>query len=333
MPILNNNLCKCVSHPRPSTIRLEAGRRRPRHVSLAIVVCLAAVSTTLVGCNGNNKSSETPTTNIAPENIVLPPMEEVTRRQSDRVAKLQHFRSSGIIELRWVDEDDDSHFQQADIRLLMALPSHLALQVYKVGNTYMWLGSDDEQFWFFDMLDGDAEVAYVGRYDSLDNGREIPGMLHPMRLLDLIGLSEMSDANEISFDQQEKAWVVEYTGRGGDVRAFLDERNLWPVRVDSLDEAGNALYSSRLSKYESIVAENMPRGDFPKMAKRIEIVEAGGEGNAIVQIQEPTTIITREKILRAADLERLLNNFKPKRVEQLEADAAVLAEEAAANDE
>jgi hypothetical protein len=234
--------------------------------------------------------------------------------QSNRLARLQTIRSGGVIELEWSDDRGD-HFEQGDLTLLIGLPNDLALHVRKqVSDPFVWLGSNADRFWYFDLLDRDAKKLYVGEHADLSNGDRVPGALHPLRLIDLAGLSPWPDEGELVFDDALDAWALPTTGRGGPMRVFLDATGMLPVRIQSLAEDGAVLYESVLSRYEPVAVDGLPRGAYPRVAHRMEVTDIGAGGRATVMLDGVTTRVDTNQLRSVTDLARLTASLRPHEV-------------------
>ncbi|MGI9014646.1 MAG: hypothetical protein ACR2GY_10405 [Phycisphaerales bacterium] len=266
---------------------------------------------TTLGCGTGRNGRSTP------QQYTPPPALELATMQQDRLNKLALLRSGGVIELKWNDEKGSSHYEQGDITLLIGRPTHLALRIYKI-DTLMWLGSNTDRYWFFDLMDKSDEVAYVGRFDQVTTDAALPGLIHPLRLIDLAGLSEIPAETPASYSEEHDAWLIECDGRGGRSRIYLDRTRNWPIVVESLDSAGQPLFRSRLTRYEPVESEGMPPAAFPRLPRRIEIEEVGRDGKAVLQLDGPTTIVDEATIKSATDLDRLLGRFLPDRIEALD---------------
>jgi len=234
--------------------------------------------------------------------------------QSDRLARLQTIRSGGVIELEWSDDRGD-HFEQGDLTLLIGLPNDLALHVRKqVSDPFVWLGSNADRFWYFDLLDRDSRKLYVGHHADLTGGDRVPGALHPLRLIDLAGLSPWPDAGDPAFDATANAWALPTTGRGGPMRVFLDAIGVLPVRIQSLADDGAVLYESVLSRYEPVAVDGLPRGAYPRVAHRIEVTDFGAGGRATVMLDGVTTRVDANQLKGVTDLDRLTSSLRPHEV-------------------
>jgi hypothetical protein len=233
-----------------------------------------------------------------------------------RVTKLDQLQSSGQLDLTWVD-DDGEHFEFVNIHLIIDPPRRTALRVEKIED-WMWLGSDDERYWFFDMRNQDEKVLFVGRFDDQRIEEEIPGLPHPLRLLDLAGITPLPEDAQAVFDESRKRWAMEGMGQGGRMRVFFEE-NLRPDRIESFGAGGELLFSSTLSRYGTIELPGQPPGAYPYFPRQIEIREgaAGESGSAKLTLDSPTGIVEESRLRVAFDLDQLRERLRPHRVEDL----------------
>lgn len=232
--------------------------------------------------------------------------------QNDRVRRIPTVRASGVIELRWRDEQGGSHFEQGDIRLFLRLPDRLSLQVHKLGETYLWFGADGGSCWLFDLLNKDDRVLYVGAASELGGRAEVPGALHPLRLIDLLGLTELPEDGVVTYSPEHDAWQVESTAQGGTIRLYFDRQTLLPRRVEGV--AGTVIEcAGELREYESLAVDGLPPGYFPRIPTRARLTDARHHGEAAVALGELTTRINERAFRNAFDLEQLTRTLAPHR--------------------
>ena len=107
---------------------------------------------------------------------------------NSRVDRIRQVYARGVIELWWTD-DDGRHHEQGEADLWVDPPRRTALNISKLGQRFMWIGSDDARYWFFDGLDRGETVLYVGDHDA---ARLVPDraalVTNPFALLDLMAL-------------------------------------------------------------------------------------------------------------------------------------------------
>lgn len=249
----------------------------------------------------------------------------IAEAHNERVDRLSQIYSRGVIEIRWRDEDG-RHFEQGNLDLWLQLPRHTGLRVEKVGNVFLWLGSNDERFWLFDML-GDETVLLTEGHDSVLQGNGLMTM-RPLALLDLAGLTKLPEAigdadPQLTFDERRDAWVVTAPGQGGMMRMYFDRYRLLPVQVDSLDEAGDVAYRSdiRLARYRSVPRPGAPPSMFGQMPTLIDITATTRPGEAVTRaeiklaLDTPTGRVDNQPMDRVFDLDRLIRSMRPDRIE------------------
>lgn len=250
----------------------------------------------------------------------VPSYEELAASHNARIDQLHRTYSRGVIELRWTD-DRGRHFEQGDMDLWLVLPRHSALKVDKLGHELLWLGSNEQAYWLFDMT-GQERVLYVGRHEGAEVmvGRTLD--VKPLALIDLMGLgrlpAESNGQQRVSYDAKLDAWVVSATGGGGPVRLYLDRATLLPQRIESPAESGEVAMASTLRRYESVRVPDTPVPAYPRMAQVVEIIgdpTQGQQMTATLFISETTGVFEYRQLERVFDFERLRRGLNPDRVE------------------
>jgi hypothetical protein len=174
-----------------------------------------------------------------------------------RVELLSRTWARGVIEFRWRDEAGEEHFEpQVNARLWLDLPRRTALRAEKFDDVLLWLGSDVEHYWMFDLM-SEETVLYAGRHAGAEPeaGRS-PLLIRPLALVDLLGLTpipvpEIDAASPdapgwLSFDGDRDACIIGALGGGGPMRVYLDRTSGLPVRVETLSRDGRVLLFSAL---------------------------------------------------------------------------------------
>src|SRR5687768_10032175 len=93
-----------------------------------------------------------------------PTYQELAAAHNRRVELLSRVYADGVIEIEWEDRDGQHH-EQGDMELWIALPRNTALRVEKLGEVLLWLGSNQEHWWLFDMVSKE-KVLMVGRHNQ-----------------------------------------------------------------------------------------------------------------------------------------------------------------------
>jgi hypothetical protein len=298
---------------------------------LSLGLCLFA-ALFLVACKPKDLQLE-----LAPADA--PAAHAIIVTHNERVAKLATTYSEGVIEIRWRDERG-KHFEGGDLDFWQTTGDRTALRVSKFGDVFLWLGSNEQEYWLFDLLNKDDRVLYRGRHDQQIERMSGLGV-KPLALLDLLGLTPIAEETAATssdqpapYDSERKAYVIEAPGRGGDgarMRMFFDRNSLLPVRVESIDPDGEIVAESAHSKHETVEMEGVGPMARPKMAEIIDIRRgenladadssenaADGEMSGEVKIAINTTTAYAHPALPARyfDLERLVAAMRPGRVEQ-----------------
>lgn len=277
---------------------------------------LLTLLTQLTGCR---------TLPVGPEPTDAPSYATIAEFHNERVERLSRMHARGVLELRWRDEDG-RHFEQGNLDLWLDLPRQTALRVEKLGRVFLWLGSDNERFWLFDML-GDETVLLSARHDAQLRGN---GLLtvRPLVLLDLVGLTKLLDplpgrVPPVGYSPEHDAWVLTAPGQGGVMRMYVDRASLLPVRVESLDDAGEVAYQStmRVDLYQSVPRPGAPVAQFARMPRRTIITSVTPSHNGIesgemsLTLDAPTGRVENQPMDVVFDLNRLMRSMRPDRIE------------------
>lgn len=241
------------------------------------------------------------------------------KAQDDRLARLDRVYADGVVELRWRDEEGKRRFEQGDVELWLDLPHRSALRIHKLGEEFVWLGSDERGWWLFDLRE-DVNTLRLGGHDALvesRDGAEQPISVRPLVLVDLFGLSPLpaSAASEPRFDQAHRAWVIEGEGHGGPMRVFIDPATRLPVRVESIGPGGETQLVSTLERYESVEIDNAPMGAFPSLPRRVTIADPNQADNEVKLALGFATARESARNENVFDVERLRAGFRPSTVE------------------
>jgi len=265
----------------------------------------AVVATMLAGCQGR------PIANSGAEPVAA----DLIAAHNARVERIDQIESTGQLDLTWVDEDGE-HFEFVNIHLFVDRPRRSSLRVEKIED-WMWLGSDEERYWFFDMRNQDDKILYLGRFDDMTVERDIPGLPHPLRLLDLAGLTPLPEDATVVFDEARQRWAVDGTGQGGKMRLFFEAGSVRPDRIESFSIDGDMVFASELGRYAPLELPNLPPGAYPYFPRQIEISAGDQEGSAKLTLDQPTGIADPGRMRIAFDLDFLRERLRPDRIEEL----------------
>lgn len=281
-----------------------------------------------------------------------PPYHTIAQTHNERLAKLQRVEGNGVVEIRWRDEKG-RHFEQGNVELWLQfdLPSgdgrlataagqndpsqgptaflaRTALRVEKLGELLLWLGSNEERYWLFD-LTRDEKTLYTALHTEPVNYQQEGALsIRPLVLLDLLAFTplpvDQAQEPDVQFDQTHGAWAVKTTGRSGPIRTYFDPVTLLPSRVEALDAGGRPTIYSTLRRYQGVRQEGVSLLAFPKMAHLVDIAtvesddsdrDPGQTGEVKLVLNEASTMVSDEILGRVFDFDRLLRGLNPQRIE------------------
>jgi hypothetical protein len=280
-----------------------------------------------VGCESTPRIGDS---SKPPAQSTAPTYQELAKAHNHRIAQLQKVYADGVIEIRWHDEKG-SHFEQGNMELWIQLPRNTALRVEKLGEVLLWLGSNQDHYWLFDMI-ADEKLLHVGRHDQTMTDQSGGALnVKPLSLLDLMGLTllpvDLESTPPVGFDQSLQAWVIQTQGQGGPMRIYFDRASLLPSQVETLSTNGEIVLSSVLKRYESVTLEGMLPVAFPKIPELVDIAgdpsaaanRSGGQptvkGEVKIAINQATGKVDADELARVFDLQRLIKGLNPRRID------------------
>jgi len=256
-----------------------------------ILSMMLSVFIVSVGCEstGPKTSSETSITPIDP--TTPPGYLELATVQNERVGKISTYWARSAFKLEWT-EDDESHTEIGEGHLIFSLPNEVALSFGKVGETFLWVGSNDKLFWLFE--GGDEAAAYVGRNENALHPlcERLPITVHPLDLLDLMGLFPLPDPlaapPAVQPDVQYNAWFVVVPGRGADRRVYFEPENFFPIRIELLEpDTNEILIAADLSEYVRMDIKGLSIGTQPDIPEWIVVEDRLSNTSLRLALRKP----------------------------------------------
>lgn len=216
----------------------------------------------------------------------LPTYAEVYAKAEERVGALDRFWAIAVVGLRYRDAEGEARREQGEGHLQVVRPSHVALTIGKLGETYLLLGCDAERFWWIERLE--TRRAYVGGQEGARNlALERVGV--PVLPTDVLVLADMvrwpepgsGYAGRVVRADEAGLLAVEFE-ESGRVRRVTLTRNVFdPVGVELFAEDGALVARSELSQHqrvdnriEPLLAQRVPSRiniDVPSAESRIEL--------------------------------------------------------------
>lgn len=209
----------------------------------------------------------------------LPTAAQVLENQRRAVDGLDRFWARAVVRVEGNDADGDWLAEQAEGVLQVIPPNRLALTLGKLNRTRLYLGSNDEMYWWLDMLNDNDRVAVFGRHALVTPAKtaQMGLPVHPLDLIEILAITPLPGTIQVlGYDAQGRV-VVGHPTRWG-TREITYETTGWkPVGVRLLDEAGEALVEADLLGHERVsIAGDATRK--PWAADRVEIRAAGFDG-------------------------------------------------------
>ena len=244
-----------------------------------------------------------------------PTYAELAAAHNSRIERLRQVHATGVIELWWSDEDG-RHHEQCRAQLWLELPRKTALRIEKLGEVLLWLGSDEQRYWFFDGLDRQETVLYVGDHDAVLLAPHRAALAtNPFALLDLMAVVPLPCPRgpgdpAVAYDADHDAWRVQAPGLGGPIRVFFDRSTRRPKRVEALSEDGAVVATSDLGRYESVRQGGVAPLDRPKFPTKVDILQPPGDDRVLLAVDPPLSTINA----RVFELDRLIQALRPDRV-------------------
>ena len=115
--------------------------------------CAMTCTATLGSCQ------TTPRPGAEGSKVQAPSYKAIAVRHNDRLDRLTAVNAAGSIELRWTD-DEGRHFESGRAEVWIVLPDRTAIDVQKLGERLMWMGSNGSDQWMIDFR-GDETVLYL----------------------------------------------------------------------------------------------------------------------------------------------------------------------------
>ena len=258
-----------------------------------------AVGVTLVlaGCSSTPERAPVDVGELGPP----PAYAELAERYNAGIAHLDRLWARTTVVVRSTDEDGERHEDQGEGYLQVVRPDRLALSVGKIGETLFYLGSNETEYWWFD-LTGDEQVELFGRHDKATSQKSadfgVP--VHPLDLIEVLGVIPLPETGEVGWAETGQL-DVRAPGRFGERVLTLDPETLRPSRVRLLDSDGETAVDARLERYQQVEIVGAP--SIGKLvATRLHIDLPAIDAQVMLSLYEPTNKAIKDV---AFDRERL----------------------------
>ncbi len=249
-----------------------------------------------------------------------PAYEALAAAHNERVDRLSRVWARAVVELWYTDDRGRTRREQGEGHFQVRRPGGVALSIGKLGETYAWLGSDEERFWFFDKFD--TPRATVGRFENADKPcAESFGLpADPARMLDLMGMTAIPETGGVTaWSADGRAVVAVFDRAGAEERIHFEPRYAQPVRIEIQGREPGDVIVSTLERYANVRLGGFG-GFFPRLASRIEIRhESSGTRVALHLADMEDGSFGRGQLSDAAfDFEALRAIFRPSEIIDLD---------------
>ena len=278
---------------------------------LQLAVLCTLILSALGGCQGSGQRNDA---GMAP-----PSIQSLNERQLVRTRKMSELQSGGTLELRTRDENGTT-FEECALELWRDDAS-FALRLRKLGERFLWVGSDGQAWWIFELMADPVRLVVLPPGEtggfSVGPGK---GLLNPDRLLHLAGLLPYDRIEEdtLGFDDQGRVRFITVSDSKSAwrrTRWHLDPKTLLPAEIVALnDEDGEVLATARLSAYEPIAGRDLPLGAWPQFPRKVYLTLADDGADVRLFFNRPSARGTGIRP-RLFDLEQLTKTFRPGEVE------------------
>jgi hypothetical protein len=266
-------------------------RRWSVYAFAAASVCTAAL---LAGCGSTPKQPSPGPVVTRPTQA--PSIDAVVKAQNQRVDGLSSLwarhtlRVSGKLANAKLDKEEaEGHFQ-------LILPRKVAITVTKVGETYFYLGSNDELYWWLDLTE--AKRGYFGRHalatTTTVDRFGIP--VHPLDLIELMAITPIDEAllkkpgavTAPKWSSDGQLLWYDVPARDATKRVLVDPKSLVPAFVELLDKNGKVIVRAELANYLDIPSRSKPSAR-PRIPTRITIDVPRSDLTVLINLYDPET--------------------------------------------
>ncbi|MEL6328619.1 MAG: hypothetical protein AAFR38_03075 [Planctomycetota bacterium] len=125
----------------------------------------------------------------------VPSYETIAAAWNARVENVEPLwaRSTVVFEGRDAEGSDFSQLVEGHLQVIR--PDRLALSLDKLGDTYVYIGTDESSYWWFDLVDRDNRLGFIGRHESFDGdiARELGLPVEPRDLIALLAIRPIAE--------------------------------------------------------------------------------------------------------------------------------------------
>lgn len=173
-----------------------------------------------------------------------------------RVRRLEALKAGALVSVRGKDGRGKAFDEQVEGFLQIVRPRKVALRIDKLSQTYFWLGSDDDRYWWLD-LSADEKIAMAGHHARAtpESAARFGIPVHPLDLQDLLAVTPIEPTATTAWTRDGRLIALELPPRApgfGPRRVCVDEHSFEPRRVELLDSSGEVVASADLRELKAV---------------------------------------------------------------------------------
>lgn len=285
----------------------------PRRWDVCRVGVAVVLAVLLAGCRGGVRH---------PRPVPGVTAAQVVEAQNARVAGLERIWARASVQVTSTNDKGRRLRDQGEGHLQVVQPWSIALTLGKLGQTQLYLGSNDQYYWWIDLVDSSDKVAVFGRHEYVTSAKaDVLGVpIHPRDLVHLLGVTPLpGEAGEqtLEWDARSHAGVRVPT-QSGSRRVWFDVSNMQPTRVEMFDSDGVLTLTADLDRYDfvNVVGDATLK---PQIPERIDIRIAADDTHVKISLYDPENRPIRPT---AFDFERLVKGLGVDTIYDLDAPPA-----------
>ncbi|MBX3322847.1 MAG: hypothetical protein KF757_07630 [Phycisphaeraceae bacterium] len=214
--------------------------------SCLVRLCLGVMLLGTSGCASPKKNGDS-RPDISRDDLVA--------RHNERVASLDRVWARTSVQVTARNERGGRLREQVEGHLQIEQPDRVAMSLGKLGKVQLYLGSNEQGYWWMDMVENSAKVALFGRHAFADEDKaaSLGVPVYPRDLVHLLGITPldvMMLESDVRWDKG-LAGVVAPMSRGSRV-VWFDPRSAEPQRVELRNAAGLVVLVAELSRYDFV---------------------------------------------------------------------------------
>ena len=250
-----------------------------------------------------------------------PPYAEAAAKYNANASRLGRLFAPVTVRIRYSDKDGKEHNEQGEGRLQIVQPDHVAMSIGKVGETFFWLGSDSQRYWWID-LSGKPRAMFAGVHENYEKSqaRRIGVVVAPLDLVRLLGIVQVGGEGQtqLSADGKRVGIVTQLDG-GARQRIWVDPATYVPISIELYNAAGECEILAQLRDPDGV--ELQGTAFKPRVNKHVEITHQASGSLITLDLSEMQDGVGR-MVPDAFDPQALVKHLRVDKIYDLDAPPA-----------